>query len=228
MRIGVGVLAVSVFAAMQVAEAQTTIDFSGLASMPAVSGYEQKLTAEIAHRLTLLGPKTDEAGNVWVTVGSGSPQRLIVAPMDEPGYVVSEITEDGYLRVQRLPQSAPNAVFDALNFARPVLVTTRSGKEVAGVFAGLSVHLQPGRLNGPKMNHVEELYVDIGAKSAEEVRAAGVDVLDPIALAQREVAVGNTGRGGPNVGERAGCEALLQLLGRIKQSKAPGLRRWHL
>jgi putative aminopeptidase len=222
MRIGVGVLAVSIFAAMPVAEAQTAIEVSGLASMPAVSGYEQKLTAEIAHRLTLLGPKTDELGNVWVTVGSGSPQRLIVAPVDEPGYVVSEITEGGYLRVQRLPQGAPNALFDALNFAQPVVVMTRSGKEVRGVFAGLSVHLQPGRLNGPKMNHVEEMYVDVGAKNAEEVRAAGVDVLDPIAQAQRDIVVGNAGRGGPNVEERVGCEVLLQILGRIKESKVSG------
>ena len=47
--------------------------------------------------------------------------------MDEPGYVVSAITGDGYIRVQRLPQGAPHGLFltertrlatDLVSFAR--------------------------------------------------------------------------------------------------------------
>ena len=188
----------------------------------AVSGYEQALTAEIARKLTLFGPKTDNVGNVWVTLGSGAPHRLIVAPVDEPGYVVSDITADGYLRVQRLPQAPPNPVFDALHFAQPVWVMTRDGKYVNGVFAGLSVHLQPGRLNAPKMNHVEELYVDIGASSGAEVRTAGVDLLDPIALQRKSFSVGDSGVAGPAAGEETGVNVLLGLLGQGREIKAKG------
>lgn len=164
------------------ASAQSNVDVARLVKIPAVSGHEQELTKHIAELLKKYSPKTDSIGNVYVTLGSGAPHRLIVTPIDEPGYVVSEITEDGYLRVQRLPQAAPNPVFDALHFAQPVWVVTEGEKRVPGVFAGLSVHLQPGRPNPPKMNHVEELYVDIGAKSAADVRAAGVKVLDPVSL----------------------------------------------
>lgn len=193
-----------------------------LADIPAVTGHEEQLGKSLFEALKEFGPKADNLGNVYVTVGNGTPHRLIATAMDEPGYVVSEITSDGYLRVQRLPQAPPNAVFDALNFAQPVAVTTRTGKQVPGVFAGLSVHLQPGRLNPPKMNHVEELYVDIGAKNADEVRAAGVEVLDAIAPMQRRVTVGNAGRAGPGTGEQVGCEALLGLVRRLKESKAGG------
>jgi len=147
---------------------------------PAISGYEQELSKELARELQEFSPKTDNAGNVWVDFGSGEPHRLIATGMDQPGYVVSAITGDGYLRVQRLPQAAPNGVFDALNFAQPVWVLRRNGKKVNGVFAGLSVHLQPGRVNGAKMNHPDEMHVDLGAKSREEVQAAGVDVLGKI------------------------------------------------
>src|SRR5882757_10256899 len=118
----------------------------------AISGSEQELSKELARELKGFSPKTDNVGNVWVEFGSGEPHRLIATGMDQPGYVVSAITSEGYLRVQRLPQAAPNGVFDALNFAQPVWVLTRNGKKVNGVFAGLSVHLQPGRVNGPKMN----------------------------------------------------------------------------
>jgi putative aminopeptidase len=124
--------------------------------------------------------------------------------------------------VQRLPQAPPNPVFDALHFAQPVWVMTRDGKYVNGVFAGLSVHLQPGRVNAPKMNHVEELYVDIGASSAAEVREAGVDLLDPIALQRKSFTVGDSGVAGPATGEQIEVHALLELLGRGREIKAKG------
>ena len=158
--------------------------------------------------------KTDNLGNIILTFGTGGPHRLLVASLDAPKYVVSAITEDGYLRVQRLPQSPPNAIFDALNFAQPVLVETHGDKFVRGVFAGLSVHLQPGRLNAPKMNHPEELFVDIGAKSATEVRSEGVDLLDPVELIGPPKETGVNGRyaSGPGVGDRFGALDLWELL----------------
>jgi putative aminopeptidase FrvX len=206
-------------------------DLSRLQETIAVSGYEQELTAAIRQELKAFGPHTDEIGNIWVTFGTGAPQRLIATAIDEPGYVVSGITEEGYLRVQRLPQAPPNGVFDSLNFAQPVVVLTRSGKHVDGVFAGLSVHLQPRRLNPPKMNDVEELYVDVGAKGAQEARAVGVDMLDPIALARTDYPRGmavpfsigrGTGQAGPATAEKVEFRTLLALVQRIKESHAPG------
>jgi putative aminopeptidase FrvX len=204
------------------ARAQTTFDTSRLDQIPAVSGYEQPLIEEIRSQLRSLAPKTDNLGNLWVSFGSGSPHRLLVTPVDEPGYVVSDITAEGFLRVQRLPQAAPNPVFDTLHFAQPIWVMTRSGKKVPGVFAGLSVHLQPARVNPPKMNHPDEMYVDIGATSSADVRAAGVDLLDPIALQRKRFTVGQSGEAGPATGDRFGCAVFLQLLEHIKDSKTKG------
>ncbi len=190
-----------------------------IVTTPAVSGYEQELASEIRAQLTDFSPKTDNLGNVIVTLGSGEPHRLIVTPMDEPGYVVSAITPDGYLRVQRLPQAAPNAVFDLLFAAQPITVLTRKGKRVAGVVAGLSVHLQPARLNAPKMSHPDEMYVDIGASNAEEVRAAGVDLLDPISLNREVRALANSEYSAPAIGDHFGCVALVDLLGSLHVGK---------
>src|SRR5262249_46285225 len=146
----------------------------------AVFGYEQQFASLLRERLKSFSPKIDNLGNIYVTLGTGAPNRLVVTPIDEPGYVVSGIIDDGFLRVQRLPQQAPNPVFDKLHFAEPIWVMTRTGNRVPGVFAGLSVHLEPGREGNPRMNHLDEMYVDIGASSASEVRAAGVDLLDPV------------------------------------------------
>ena len=202
--------------------AQTPMDVSRLEQIPAVSGYEQPLIEEIRDQLHSLSPKTDNLGNLWVSFGIGSPHRLLVTPVDEPGYVVSDITPEGFLRVQRLPQAAPNPVFDTLHFAQPIWVMTRSGKKVPGVFAGLSVHLQPARVNPPKMNHPDEMYVDIGASSDAEVRAAGVELLDPVALQRKWFPVGQNGEAGPATGNRFGCAAFLQVLEHMKDSRAKG------
>jgi putative aminopeptidase len=209
-------------AGARVSPAQNANDPVNAGNMPAISGYEHELSKELARELNVFSPKTDNIGNVWVEFGSGEPHRLIVTGIDQPGYVVSAITSDGYLRVQRLPQAAPNGVFDALNFAQPVWVLTRNGKRVNGVFAGLSVHLQPGRVNGPKMNHPDEMYVDLGAKGSEEVRAAGVDVLDPIVPQRNWMRIGENGEAGLGALNHVDIEMLTQLIREMKASKAKG------
>ena len=202
------------------AQAQNTApNWYRLVNTPAISGYEQELASEIRSQLKDYSPKIDNLGNVIVTIGAGEPHRLIVTPMDEPGYVVSDITPDGYLRVQRLPQAAPNAVFDLLYAAQPITVFTRKGKKIAGVVAGLSVHLQPARLNAPKMSHPDEMYVDIGATSAAQVREAGVDLLDPISLNREVRELANAEFTAPAIGDHFGCVALVDLLNDLQAGK---------
>src|SRR5712692_3990076 len=218
--ISIAVLAVP-GASPQSADGQQFTDVGQLAEIPGVAGHEQELSSRIREQLKALAPKTDNLGNVYVTVGSGAPHRLLVTPIDEPGYIVSGITPDGFLRVQRLPQVPPNSVFDLLHAAQPVWVITRDGKRVPGVFAGLSVHLQLLRLNAPKMSDLDQMYVDIGATSSEEVRATGVDILDSVMLQRQPFTVGQ-GWAGPAVGDRFGCATVRQIAGEIKGSRRPG------
>jgi len=228
MRLGVCALCGVLFAVLTVplvaAQSAAGLQFADvgqLAEIPAVAGYEQELSSRIREQLKALAPKTDNLGNVYVTVGSGTPHRLLVTAIDEPGYVVSGITPDGFLRVQRLPQAPPNAVFDLLHAAQAIWVITRAGKRVPGVFAGLSVHLQASRLNAPKMSDLDEMYVDIGAKSSGEVHAAGVDILDPVTLQRQRFSVGE-GWAGPAVGDRFGCQVLLHIADEIRRSTKSG------
>ena len=216
------VICLALLSAAQLSRAQAFSTLEKLYEIPAVSGYEQLLSSEIRNQLKNLSPKTDNMGNVYVTLGSGAPHRLIVATMDEPGYVVSGITPEGYLRLQRLPQAPPNPVFDLLHAAQPAVVITRSGKEVPGVFAGLSIHLQPLRLNAPKMAHPDEMYLDIGATSAEEVRAAGVDVLDAVSATRSLYHAGSTSWVAEGIGNRSGCIVLMSLLNQLPKSAAKG------
>ena len=85
-----------------------------LVETPAVTGYEQSVGKKIVARIKAMPQRyaltLDRMGNISVTVGSGAPKRLVVAPFDEPGFVVSGITPDGYLTLQRLPQGRQSSV----------------------------------------------------------------------------------------------------------------------
>jgi putative aminopeptidase len=192
------------------------------AATPAVSGYESQLERKISATVSRWQPGTDNLGDVIVTIGRGAPRRLIVTPIDEPGFVVSDVTEDGYLRVQRLPQFGLAPIYNELYAAQPVMVETRSGKWINGVVAGLSVHLQPFRLGAPDPSDIDNIYIDIGANSATEARAAGVDNLSPIVMDRSLFDLGGEEFAGVSVGDRFGAAALVNLLQQIDPSKLQG------
>jgi putative aminopeptidase len=199
-------------------------DLAQFVATPAIPGYESDLVKVIHSKLSALHPAEDNLGNVTVTIGSGAPHRLIVTPIDEPGYVVSEITTDGYLRLQRLPQFVLPPVFNELYSAQPVKVGAANGKWIDGVVAGLSVHLQPGHTSAPKSDDMENMYVDIGASSAAEVRKAGVDLLSPMAINRSLADLGLESRkfAGASVGDRFGAAVLVELLRDIDPSNVKG------
>ncbi|HLJ42182.1 MAG TPA: hypothetical protein VKT50_11905, partial [Candidatus Acidoferrales bacterium] len=199
-----------------------TQDMKEFVETPAIPGYEADLAAKIRARLKALSPTTDNLGDVIVTLGSGGPKRLLVAPMDEPGYVVSNITEDGYIQLQRLPQFGELPMFNELYSAQPVEIQAPSGKWINGVVAGLSVHLLPGRLHPPDPADIENMWVDVGATSAAQVKRVGADLLSPVAIDRTFYSLDSNFYASPAIGDRFGDVALVELLRRLDVSKLNG------
>jgi putative aminopeptidase len=194
-----------------------------LVAAAGVSGYEGPVRAVIRASLpSWAAVEEDNLGNLTVTLGSGSPRRLLVAHMDEPGYVVTAITEAGYLKLQRLARAPLPALFDQFHLGQPVLIGGRGGM-VPGVTVVYSTHLWRGE--GPPIQKPvsdEDLFVDVGARSAGEARAAGVAVLDPVTIARRTVDLAGGRIAGPALDDRAGCAVLISLLRSIEPVKVRG------
>ena len=201
---------------------ETEQSLKSFIATPAMSGYENELAEKIRAEIVAFHPKTDNLGNVIVTIGSGAPNRLLVTPIDEPGFVVSGVTDDGYLRVQRLPQSGLPPIFNEMYSAQPVRIRNASGKWLDGVVAGLSVHLQGARTDTPKSSDLENIYIDIGAGSSAEVRKAGIAVLNPIAMNRQPIQLGYNKMAGASIGDRFGASVLVDLLRQIDPSKVKG------
>ena len=194
-------------------------DLCALASLHAASGREQAASDYVQQRLDER-VEVDNTGSVSITFGSGAPHTLLIAGLDEPGYIVSGITEEGYLRLERLVDPAPHYQFDTFFQGWPVRVTTQDRTSVTGVMAAPSVHFDSNASAG---RGVENLFVDLGAAGREEVRAAGVSVLDAMTLEKQCVTLGERAEAtAPWISSRAGAAILLRLAGLLDREQPRG------
>jgi len=177
------------------------------AAMTAVTGYEQVMTDSL---LALLpGSMRDRTGNVTLTLGRGAPKRLLSCALDEGGYAVGNITDDGYVTLRRVggvPRAYP--LFDQQLEGHRVTLFGRRGA-VPGVVGVRSTHLARGRPAAPDPPFtVDNAYVDVGATSRADVAALGLAMLAPVSLTKRPHRFGNGLLAAPAVGRRAACAAL--------------------
>lgn len=177
------------------------------ARMTAVTGFEQAALDTVQRLLT--GSVRDGAGNVVLDRGTG-PAILIVCPIDEVGYVVGGIREDGWLTLRRVGARAPGPLFDQYHEGQRVTVFGRT-KALPAVVGVRSTHLTRGRSQGDAPFTVDDAVVDIGAASVGQVRAAGVELLTPVAMLKQVTRYGDGLLAGPWAGRRSACAALAQV-----------------
>ncbi|HET6836483.1 MAG TPA: hypothetical protein VFH24_00500 [Gemmatimonadales bacterium] len=176
------------------------------ASLTAVTGYEQAAVDTVLRLLS--GASRDRGGNVRLQFGAGSSRRLVVCPLDEPGYVIGGIREDGYLTLRRVPGQVP-PLFDQQMEGHRVTIQGDKGP-VPGVIAVRSIHLTRGRAGPSEAPFtVDDAFVDIGASSPAEVDRLGVRVLAPLTQTKRPHRYGQNLLAAPLAGRRSACAALL-------------------
>jgi len=177
------------------------------ASMTAVTGYEQAMTDSL---LALLpGSARDRAGNVTLTLGRGAPKRFVFCAVDEVGYVVGNIRDDGYITLRRVGAAPlPNPLYDQQLEGHRFTLFGRLGP-VPGVVGVRSTHLSRGRpASSEPFFTVDNAYVDVGATSRDEVQRLGIAILSPVALTKRPHLYGPRLLAAPAAGRRSGCAAM--------------------
>ena len=150
-------------------------------SIPSTTGNEDLLAGKIRGLLPRgLAVEEDGLGTVAVRFrGPGAPTFLLAA-LDGHGHIVSGITSDGYLTIDR-PVAPPHARFDAYLLGQPVIVSTARGP-VQGVVSQPAMHLltQERRKTLVENFSLENAFIDIGVRSEREARDKGVEILDPV------------------------------------------------
>lgn len=145
----------------------------------------------------------DGLGSVLIRVNqSNGPKVMICAHMDEVGFIVRSISREGAIDV--LPIGNVRMMARTL---QPVRITTRNGLKI------------PGLLDGDlKGETVDNLRVDIGATSAEEVYAAGIDAGDRVTFDTPFQTLPHNRVMGKAFDDRLGCYLLITLLRELYQA----------
>lgn len=188
----------------------------------AVSGREEPAAQFILGRLAGLPASRDALGNIVLTTGSGEPRRLMACALGEPGFVVSGIQPDGYLRVVPAGGGPLGTLWTQSHEGNTVVIGGAQGWRPGGV-ALPSVHLQQGvRQPRERPFSVEDLYIDVGAESAAEVAELGIRLMDPVALIRRPSKLAGGLVAAPSAAVKASCVALADAARRFRPAPGTG------
>jgi putative aminopeptidase FrvX len=172
-----------------------------------VSGHEDPVRDEIVKRMpTWAKPRVDERGNVTVSFGNPKGKPLVfIAHMDEVGFEVTAIADDGTARVR-----SRGGMYLSVYEAHPVVVLTSAGTVPAVLTPRrgypIATDAQP---------EIDELALYFGTESAADTRALGVDVGQSATVRKQFVPLGAHRATGRSMDDRNGSAALLLALARL-------------
>ena len=149
--------------------------------------------------------RVDALGNLIVfkrgEKATGS-KLMLTAHMDEVGFIVKDVTEEGYLKFAPVGGIDPRVVI-----GKRVSVGDR---RVPGVIGRKPYHLVSGE-EEKTVPKFEDLTIDIGATSREDAEAVAA-LGDLVAFVSDAVEFGNGMLKAKAIDDRVGCAILLQLL----------------
>jgi len=151
--------------------------------------------------------RVDRLGNV-IGVKKGkknAPKVMLAAHMDEIGLMVKSVTKDGFLQFAKL-----GGIDDRILVAQRVFVHGSKGK-LAGVVGSKPPHIMKDE-EKKKVVEYDSLFIDIGAKSKDDVAKLGVRVGDVVSFDVRFVRLGKDLVLGKALDDRVGCVLLVEVM----------------
>ena len=156
--------------------------FEELTQAVGVMGHETSVSRILKRHYEPLATEVlyDNLGSIVALKKSkeANPARvLVLGHMDEVGFKVGKILEDGTIKFS--PQ--PSGVWDQTLMAQRIVIQTQSGDLIPGVIDSIPPHQLTPELRQKPME-AKDMYVDLGCKSKQEVEKLGIRLNDSIVL----------------------------------------------
>ena len=177
--------------------------------IPGLSGHEDRVRRHIAGLLAAegIGTRTDRLGNL-ISSFEGEPTApsvMLFTHMDQLGFFVLKIEEDGLIRVERMGGVPERALA-----SQAVVLCVGEGRDVPGLIANKSHHA-----TAPEEKYTvlktPELRIDTGHGSRAAVEAAGIRIGTPVVYRPEAIALAGDRIAGTSVDDRAGCAVLVEV-----------------
>ncbi|NOY11923.1 MAG: M42 family metallopeptidase [Archaeoglobi archaeon] len=175
-----------------------------------ISGYEDEvrevIRAELEDHVDEI--RVDKFGNIICIKNGNEFTEMLAAHMDEIGFMVKYIEDNGYLRITPI-----GGWFSQTAVNQRVVLHGRKGK-VIGVLGCKPPHFMKED-ERRKVIEIRDMFIDVGASSKDEVKELGIDVGTPVTVDRECVRLGNmvTGKAMDN---RAGVAAMIEAVKRTE------------
>lgn len=180
--------------------------FQKLIAVAGVSFHEDKVREEIKGLLPGdVKPIIDDMGNLIVILGSGKPEIMFVAHMDEIGLEVTEINPDGTLKTR-----GRGGFFSTLWESRVVQIHTKKG-----VVDGIIGPRKSYREQTPADHTAGDLVVYVGTDTKAATEVLGINPGDFIVQPKRVTPMGRYKTAAGSTDDRGGCTAQILALRRL-------------
>jgi endoglucanase len=193
-----------------------------LADAPGPPGFEEPVRKIMVDRMKPLADKIsyDGLGSVIAVQGSSGPRIMVDAHMDELGGMVRRVTNDGYLTMQMLGGWLDQALVDQ----RWTIIGSKG--PVRAITGIRDIHIVPQE-ERTRVYPREWIFLDVGAKSAADVAAMGLEPGDPVVPdAPFAVMNGTQNYLGKGWDDRVGCAVVIEAMKRLAHAPHPNQIFW--
>lgn len=184
-----------------------------ICTTPGAPGFEKQIRELVIEQVK---PYVDEIeidnmGNVYaIKRGEASKKIMIGAHMDEIGFIVTHIDDNGFIRFHTLGGFDPKTLT-----AQRVLVHGK--KDIIGVMASKPIHVMTADERN-KVAKLSDYFIDTGL-SAEEVKKT-ITIGDAITREREFIEMGNCVNG-KSLDNRLAVYILIELLRELKDEEVP-------
>ncbi len=180
--------------------------FQKLVAVAGISSHEAKVRESIEALLpNEVKPIVDEMGNLVVILGSGKPQIMFIAHMDEIGLEVTGVNADGTLRTR-----VRGGSFSTIWESKVVKVYAK-----AGIVDGIIGPRKTYREQTPADHGAEDLIVYVGTNTQAATEALGIGIGDFVVQPKRITSMGQYKTAAGSTDDRGGCTAQILALRRL-------------
>jgi putative aminopeptidase FrvX len=178
--------------------------------IPSGSGYEKRMAYRLKEDLAKYADevKIDRLGNVIAyfkaaTSNNNQPKVMLFAHMDQIGFVVTNIAENGYLRLNK-NGSVPDKIVPGL----ALLVQTQDDRLINAVVGEKSYHVMSAS-EKELVTPIPSLFVDVGVRTKQEVLDLGINIGDSVVYRPHFEELQGSYVTGTSIDNRGGCVALV-------------------
>ncbi|WP_051323743.1 M42 family metallopeptidase [Candidatus Solirubrobacter pratensis] len=184
-----------------------------LCAVPAPSGAEAELTGLLERRWAprCVEVRRDAVGNLIARAGGAGPRLLVQAHMDQVGYLVRHVTDEGFLLLDGSQGDRRMGPERRHPVGQPVRALARDGSWLEGLLAAASGHVLTAAQREEHRLGYDDFWVELGLPDREAVVGAGIHVGSPVVFAAPVRRIGEL-LAGPAMDDRVGLALMDALL----------------